>query len=249
MYSTQGPTVVITGAAGGIGGATAQLFREAGWATVGVDRQASPYVDTALECDLGDPYELARTVKAIGELPRIDAVVNIAAEQPRGGIADASTSLWIRTMTVNVIAAAEICRAAVPQLTEAKGSVVSVTSVHSTATSKGLLVYSTTKAALAGLMRALAVDLAAHDITVNCVAPGAVDTEMLRDGLLRSPDPDAARDRLRRRIPASRIAAPEEIARLAFLLVQPGFRYITGQEIVIDGGVQAVLSSETGIDA
>lgn len=240
---------IITGAAGSIGRATAAVFSQQDWMTIGIDwRPCGSVVDVPIRADLSSFSDLTDVIEVVAALPRIDALVNVAAEQPVGGLDSASVEVWERTLRANVVAPAELCRAATSQLKQSAGAIVSITSVHSAATSKGLLVYSTTKAALAGLMRAVAIDLARFGVTANSVAPGAVDTPMLHDGLARAPDREMALRELTSNIPVKRLGSSSEVANLVYQLTTPGMRYVTGQEVIIDGGVSALLSSESGVE-
>jgi len=242
--------VVLTGAAGGIGAAAADMFLKGGWSVVGVDR--SPLPPHLSEAD-GIEVDLAHA-KAIDDVfghvahtyGRLDAWVNNAARLIPKAAAETSLEEWDLTIAANVRPAFLGVRSARPLLRASSGSIVNVSSVHALATSPGLAAYAASKGALLALTRALALELAPDGIRVNAVLPGAIDTAMLRDGLQRSPDgPEAALGRLSKRHPLGGIGRPSDVARtILFLADNETARFITGQAFVVDGGALCRLSTE-----
>jgi NAD(P)-dependent dehydrogenase (short-subunit alcohol dehydrogenase family) len=137
-------------------------------------------------------------------------------------------------------------RAALAALRASRGAIVNVSSVHAIATSAGLAAYVASKGGLAALTRSTALELA-PDVRVNAVLPGAIDTPMLRSGLARwSTDahPDIRLQGLADRTPLRRIGEPAEVAEVILFLADTRSSFITGQTVVVDGGVSAQLSSE-----
>jgi NAD(P)-dependent dehydrogenase (short-subunit alcohol dehydrogenase family) len=242
-------TVFITGVLGGIGAATARVFRDAGWRVAGMDRRDAngdpPITDRFLRADVA----AADVGDVVGEflvsLDRLDAVVNNAAAQIEKRLVEMSDREWDAIMATNVRAAFIVSRLAHSHLVRTSGAIVNVASVHAVATSPGLAAYAASKGALVALTRSSALEFAVDGIRVNAILPGAVDTPMLHAGLARWSAPEEARDHLTKRTPLQRIATPEEIGR-AILFLADGTQssFITGQALVADGGALARLSTE-----
>jgi NAD(P)-dependent dehydrogenase (short-subunit alcohol dehydrogenase family) len=244
------PIVLITGVRGGVGQATAALFRRAGWTTAGVDRLEpgeESQIDAYLQLDVSRPdvgEALGRLLERLGGL---NALVNNAAMQLEKPLTDTSVTEWDEVIATNLRGAFLTTQAACGPLRASHGAIVNVSSVHAVATSGGLAAYATSKGALAAFTRAAALELA-PEIRVNAVLPGAVDTPMLRSGLRRWAAPehlDDAVQAIATKTPLRRVARPEEIAEVVLFLAD-GNRssFITGQTIVVDGGATVRLSTE-----
>lgn len=242
--------VAITGIAGGIGAATAALFQAAGWSVAGVDLVSPPATTPKgpfAKVDLRDGGVGDALARFFAGLPGLDALVNAAAIQGVDRIDATEVTEWDAILNVNARGPLLAMQAAYPLLRQAQGAVVNVASVHGLATSIGAASYAASKGAILALTRAAAIEWA-PDVRVNAVAPGAVDTTMLRQGVQRwasAEGVDAAMQGLAARIPLGRIGRPEEIAEVILFLAD-GRRssFITGQTVVADGGVLARLSSE-----
>jgi glucose 1-dehydrogenase len=232
------PVVVVTGAAGGIGSATCDLFDALRWQVVAMDRRPVNRRH-ALQVDLSDAVGVTL---ALRDLPRVDALVNNAAVQVSKSIPDTTVEEWDEMAAVNIRAAFVCLRAVYSQLVAARGAVINVASVHASATATHISGYAATKGGLAAFTRAAAVEMGPLGVRVNAVLPGAIDTPLLRRGV------EAAHDRenvLMRRTPLRRIGDPEEVAEaIAFLADGRRSGFITGQELVVDGGALARLSTE-----
>lgn len=239
--------VAITGISGGIGSAAASAFHAAGWDVAGID--ASEPLDSAansfLRLDVGDPDAEDRLRRYLASLGSVDAMVNAAGIQNTSSALDTGDDEWGRIMDVNVRGALWASRAAFPLLHESAGAIVNIGSVHAIATTRGAAAYAASKAALVSLTRSLALEWA-PTIRVNCVLPGAVDTPMLAEGLLRGgTGMDAGRAFLEAGIPLHRVGQPSEIAPMILFLADPGqSSFITGQAYVVDGGVLASLGTQ-----
>lgn len=232
------PVAVVTGAAGGIGSATCDVLEGYGWDIVALDRRPVDR-DHALQVDIADPGSVAMSLMG---LPRIDGLVNNAAMQLHKPLLDTSLEEWDAVAAVNLRGAFACLKACHRQLVEAGGSVVNVASVHAVATSRSIAAYAAMKGGLTAFTRAAAIELAPAGVRVNAVLPGAVETSALRAGLSR--DPDAERT-LVDRTPLGRAGEPREVGEaIAFLLDSRRAAFITGQEIVVDGGALARLSTE-----
>jgi NAD(P)-dependent dehydrogenase (short-subunit alcohol dehydrogenase family) len=241
--------VLVTGSSGGIGAAACRRFTAAGWKVTGVDRQPPPdrAAWTHLSIDLSEPGAGTTAVAEAGADAPLHAIVHAAAVQVVGAAGHIDRDDWRRTLQVNVLVLDEMVGAAETQLRAHRGSVVAIGSVHASATTREMAAYATSKAALAGWVRAAALDLA-PDVRVNGVAPGAVDTAMLAAGLRRRPEDGAAGEALARlaaRTPLGVVARPEAIAELVWVLADPATAsFVTGTMVVADGGALVRLGTE-----
>jgi glucose 1-dehydrogenase len=248
-------SVVITGAAGGVGRATAEYFHAQGWSVFAVDvRKPEPAFSSAINyfpSDIG----LAPEVEALcdrlsAEFPNgLHALINNAAVQVTKSLADTSIQEWDEVHAVNLRAPFLLFKGLYAALAKAKAGVVNVSSVHALATSADIGAYASTKGGLLALTRAMAIESAADGIRVNAILPGATDTPMLQAGLNRShvsgADAAARKDALSKKILMQRLASPEEIARIIYFLADAEqSAYMTGQSMVVDGGALARLSTE-----
>lgn len=244
--------VIITGASGGIGGGMGHVFREAGWRTIGIDisepADAATW-DTFSVVDLSDPGAIEAFFGELGaRLCDVRCLVNNAAHQVCAPVHATSLDEWDRVMAVNLRAPWLMIRHGIAWLRAAdEASVVNITSVHATATSPSIAAYAASKGGLAALTRAAALDLAPEGIRVNAVAPGAVDTPMLRAGLTRQgdADADAVFARFSASQPVGRVGAPAEIGHVVRWLATPETgSFVTGATVTIDGGATIRLSTE-----
>ena len=247
--------MLITGAAGGVGRATVQLFTDAGWRVIGVDRapfgESFPSSGLFIQADISDPknieiiYEKARAFT-----PTLDAVVNNAAVQISKPVLETSIEEWDMVMASNLRSVFLGVKLAHPLLKAGGGgAIVNVSSVHAVATSVNIASYAASKGGLLALTRALAIEFAPDNIRVNAILPGAVDTPMLRSGLNRGHLADGSvverLENLARKTVNGRIGKPEEIAHAIYFLadeIQSSF--MTGQAMIVDGGATARLSTE-----
>ena len=187
----------------------------------------------------GAAYLVAKTIEAHG---RLDVLVNNAGAphgQDRGQIEDVPLSAWEAVMAVNARGVFLMCRAAVPHMkSQSHGRIVSMASVAGLEALPERAAYSASKAAVIGLTRSLAYDLAAHGITVNCVCPGSIRTDRAISSTLRAgwSDVDAGLAERAKFIPVGRHGRPEEIAATIALLASEAAGYTTGQAIAVDGG-------------
>jgi NAD(P)-dependent dehydrogenase (short-subunit alcohol dehydrogenase family) len=248
-------TVLITGAAGGIGRATVALFAQKGWQVIGVDRAefGAGFPETGLfvRADISRSEELEaifdQTRQYTGEL---NALVNNAALQIAKPLLETSVEEWDAVMASNLRSVFLGVKLAYPLLKAAGGgAIVNVSSVHAVQTSANIAAYAASKGGLLALTRAMAIEFAPDNIRVNAILPGAVDTPMLRAGLgrghLAGQDIHARLENLARRTVNGRIGRPEEIAHaIYFLADEEQSSFMTGQALIVDGGATARLSTE-----
>jgi len=248
-------TVLITGAAGGIGRATVKLFAESGWRVIGVDRSSfgEPFPSNGLfiesDISIGENLEsIFRQAQAFTGY--LNALVNNAAVQISKPLLETSVEEWDAVMASNLRSVFLSVKLAYPLFKAASsGAIVNVSSVHAVATSVNIAAYAASKGGLLALTRAMAIEFAPDNIRVNAILPGAVDTPMLRAGMgrghVQGGDVQARLDNLARKTVNGRVGLPSEIAHAIYFLadnVQSSF--MTGQAMIVDGGATARLSTE-----
>ena len=248
-------TVLITGAAGGIGRATVHLFSQNGWRVVGADRanfgEEFPQGGLFIQADNADPLEIQRIYSETNAFTdRLDALVNNAAWQVAKPLVETSVEEWDGVMAVNLRAAFLHAKLAYPFFQAAGGgAIINVSSVHAVQTSANLAAYAASKGGLLALTRAMAIEFALDGIRVNAILPGAVDTPMLRAGLgrghLAGEDIHTRLENLARKTVNGRVGHPDEIAHaIYFLADNTQSSFMTGQAMIVDGGATARLSTE-----
>jgi glucose 1-dehydrogenase len=246
-------TVLITGAAGGIGRAAALAFHEAGWKTFVVDRGEMQGLPEGMEAFQGD-VSLEEGVRDIfawfgARSSRLDALVNNAAIQICKPLVEMTVKEWDTVQHSNLRSVFLTAREGYPFLKACRGSIVNVSSVHAVATSADIASYAASKGGVVALTRAMAIEFAPDGVRVNAVCPGAVDTPMLHAGLSRGHVSRGSiqqrMDELGAKTVIGRVGKPEEIAStILFLADATMSSFITGSHLVIDGGATTRLSTE-----
>ncbi|MBK1618564.1 hypothetical protein CKO42_08960 [Lamprobacter modestohalophilus] len=239
--------VVITGATGGIGQSLVATFIEAGFHVIATDIAAQPadlpcnhYIQADLNRVVEDQaamQDLIASIRAALKGQGLTAIINNAAVQHLGATEDLQRSHWQQTLSVNLTAPFLLTQALLPELEAAQGCVINIGSIHARLTKRRFVAYATSKAALAGLTRALAVDLGGR-VRVNAIEPAAIETPMLKAGFANKPE---LYQQLADCHPQGRIGQPEEVAQLALALAGPQMRFINGSTIGLDGGISARL--------
>jgi glucose 1-dehydrogenase len=255
MEEENARTVLITGAAGGIGRAAVAHFAEKGWRVIGVDRNGfgEPFPETGLfiQAEISRPDSLEAIFGQVrGFTEKLDALVSNAAVQVAKPLVETTVEEWDMIIANNLRPAFLMAKMAHPLLKAAGGgAIVNVSSVHAVQTSANIAAYAASKGGLLALTRAVAIEFAKDNIRVNAILPGAVDTPMLRAGLdrghLQGEDIHARLDNLARRTVNGRVGTPAEIAHaIYFLADNTQSSFMTGQAMIVDGGATARLSTE-----
>lgn len=239
LRSVRARVAVVTGAASGIGRATAALLAEEGAVVAALDRSdpEAPENGAAWACDVTDAERLAAVRAEIGaSLGPVDILVNAAGVSLPAAIdGDGFDESWQQTFAVNVAAMATLTRLCVGDLRRnGDGRVVNVASSEALGATAYLSAYTASKHAVVGLTRALAVELGRSGVTVNAVCPGPIHTGMTAI----IPD-DAKAKFARRRVPAGRYGEPAEVAHAIWSLVLPGASFVNGAVLSVDGGMVA----------
>lgn len=248
MPKIESMKAIITGGASGIGLATAQVLHARGAAVVMVDANANdnlPRDERAifLQANLANPAEceavVAQAAEAFGGL---NALVNSAGVQRYGNAEDTSLELWNEVMAVNLNAAFLMAKHCLPHFRQSgSAAIVNVGSAQSHGSQQGAVAYVTSKHALLGLTRALAVDYAAEGIRANCVCPGTVDTPMWRWSVARDPNPQGMIDACVSLHPIGRVGQSEEIAEAIAYLLSDQASFVNGIAFDVDGGLTALI--------
>jgi 3-oxoacyl-[acyl-carrier protein] reductase len=250
--SVAGKRVLVTGAASGMGRATAHLFADEGAHVAVVDLDAERVLavvdeirqvhgwDAAYDfvADVADHEALRRlVVGVVDRLGTVDVLINNA------GVALVNSAFqeesdyetnWARTLDVNLTAHSRLIRLCLPYLRQAAGGgrVVNIASTESIVVTAGMAAYAATKAGVVGLTKSFAVELGRHGVTVNCICPGPINTGMTADI-----DVDAKTLYAKRRVPLRRYGEPEEVAQITLSLCLPAASFLNGAIIPVDGGM------------
>lgn len=241
--------VIITGAAGGIGRAFVEEFVNAGYGVIGIIHKRKPLIPKNpnihyITCNLIQTVEdteyaskIFAQIRAVFNPNSLKGLINNAATQILGGVDSLTRKNWEETLNVNLLAPFLWSQAFLQDLEIAKGSIINISSIHSRLTKKNFVAYATSKAALSGMTRAMAVDLQGR-VRVNAIEPAAIETEMLKAGFAGKPE---LYSQLEACHPQQRIGSPEEVAALGLSLIGGKLDFIHGASIAIDGGISGRL--------
>jgi len=242
--------VVITGGASGIGKATALLFALDGERVVIMDRNEKAGKETEaeirsrkgtalfLKTDIGNAQDVETGFTAAAEqFGRIDILFSNAAVQINKPIFELTEEDWDTMVAVNLKGTFLCCKAAAaPMMKQRSGNIVICSSGHAFNSYPGYAGYAATKGGQVAFMRAAAIDLAPYGIRVNCMVPGATDSDLIRYHFSKHPEDEK---RLKQKTPLGRLASPDEIARGVRFLVSDEASFITGTCLAVDGGLMA----------
>jgi 3-oxoacyl-[acyl-carrier protein] reductase len=233
---------LVTGAARGIGAATARAFVRAGASVGALDLEPGPLAALAGElgpacgafpADVRDAEAVGRAVAAlVAAHGRIDVLVNNAGTVRDATLARVADADWADTIAVNLTGAMVCARAVVPAMLAARsGRILSATSIVARQGNYGQTAYAASKAGIIGLTRAWARELGPQGVTANAVAPGFIETEMLKSV------PDKVKERVRARVPAGRLGTPEDVAAVYLFLASEWGSFLNGAVVAVDGGL------------
>jgi 3-oxoacyl-[acyl-carrier protein] reductase len=245
MFDLTGKTALVTGASGGIGGAIAKALHAQG-AVVGLSGTRREALEKAagelgervhvLPCDLGDPAATEGLVKdAETAMGKLDILVNNAGLTRDNLAMRMKDEEWQKVLDVNLTAGFRLARAAMRGMMKRRfGRIIGITSVVGVTGNPGQANYAAAKAGMIGMSKALAQELASRSITVNCVAPGFIETPMT-DVLTED-----QKARILPAVPAGRLGTPAEIAAAVVYLASEEAAYVTGQTLHVNGGMAMI---------
>ena len=243
MAELQGRTAIVTGASRGIGFAIAETLAEGGCRVAVTAREESRAAEAAealggaggrgYACDVQDPDACEHLVGRVEEeLGPVDVLVNNAGITRDNVIVRLKDEDWQEVLDTNLRGAFHMIRAVTRGMMKRRsGRIVNISSVVGLTGNRGQANYAASKAGLVGLTKSVAQELASREVLVNAVAPGFIETDMTGDLS------EEARDALAERIPLGRFGDPDDVASVVRFLVGPGSDYITGQVLVVDGGM------------
>jgi len=243
-----GRVCVVTGASGGIGAATVELFRAEGAKVAGIDLHEDSPGDLALQADVTSEEQVRAALQRVrSEFSRIDVLFNNAGISPEddGSAIETTLEAWERVQQVNLRSVFLCCKHGIPHLLEndgpLRGSVINTASfvaVMGAATSQ--ISYTASKGGVLALSRELGVEFARRGVRVNALCPGPIDTPLLRE--LFAKDPEKAARRLVH-VPMGRFGTPDEIAKGALFLASDDSSYVTASTFMIDGGLTSAYTT------
>jgi 3-oxoacyl-[acyl-carrier protein] reductase len=226
--------IVITGASRGIGRAAADALADDGWSVIGVARRSPKHFPGMfIETDLADRDETQALAETLAVRNHVLGIVNNVGLVRHENIGTVDPEAFTTIMDLNVRPALQLTQALLPGMRSARfGRIISITSL----VTRGVAFrssYAAAKAALESLTRTMAIELAAHGITANAVAPGPTETELFRSN---NPQGSEGEARYLEKVPMRRFAQPTEIAAAIAFLASDKAAYITGQTLFVDGG-------------
>ena len=232
-------TILVTGANGGIGSEICRYFKNKNWKTIGIDLHDSSqntFIDTYYKINLIKSEDIKNLFEYINET-KIDCFINCAAYQCCKPIWKYTETEWDNTYNCNVKSIFLIVKYGISIFKKSKTNIINIASIHAQATSKHISAYASSKSAIVGLTKNMAIDLSEYGIRVNSISPGAVNTSMLREHLTTE-----KLNYLKSKHLLKNIGEPEQIAATCFFINNNTF--FNGNNIIIDGGVLSQLSSE-----
>jgi 2-keto-3-deoxy-L-fuconate dehydrogenase len=243
MGRLAGKTCLVTGAAQGIGRSISEAFLAEGARVIATDLRpaallALPDGERLIRMEL-DVTQAEDARRAAAAHPEVNVLVNCAGYVAQGALLECTPEDFDRSLSINVSSIFTLTRALLPSMLDRKdGSIINIASVASSVMAPpNRLAYGASKAAVIGLTMSVARDYAASGVRCNAISPGTVDTPSLHDRMAASGDAEAARRAFIARQLNGRLGTPEEVAAVAVLLASDEARFMTGANIVIDGGM------------
>ena len=244
MFDLSDKVVIITGASQGIGRTMATIFAESKANVVCVARSEKKIEELSMKiksqgglampavCDISDGDSFSRTIKSVvDQFGKLDVLVNNAGITRDALLMRMNESQWDEVIQTNLKVTFFGMKAAIrPMMKNKFGRIINITSIVGLTGNPGQANYAASKAGLIGMTQSIAKEVGSRGITVNCIAPGWIDTEMTEEL------PENSKKDLLDRIPISKIGKPEDIAYAAVFLASNEASYITGQTITVDGG-------------
>lgn len=249
LQSVAGLSVLVTGGGGGIGRAIADAFAEAGATVTACGRRDRPadLADTIgwRQADLTEPGVCDAVV---GEMRRLDVLVNNAGLQIEKTVEHSTDDDWDRLMGINARAVFALSRAAIPAMRAGGGgSIVNIGSISGNTADPSMALYNASKAFVHGLTRSIAVDHGRDGIRCNAICPGWIMTDMVDAAFALAKDPARAKEDALARHAIGRFGEPRDIAEIALWLGSPASAFVTGQTITADGGLTAASPLNPGL--
>jgi NAD(P)-dependent dehydrogenase (short-subunit alcohol dehydrogenase family) len=247
VRALDGKSVLVTGAARGIGAAIAEAVVEDGGAVALLDIDPAGIETAARLAELGSAYFFPCDVRSRGEVDRavadaelalggFDGLVNNAGVNAYFDAVAMTEEDWDSVFAVDLKAAWMLAKAVLPQLIQRRGAIVNISSIQARLTLRGFFPYAAAKAGLEGLTRSLALDYAPAGVRVNAVAPGYTDTYLVQEWLSLQDDPAATMESVLANIPLGRMATPREIGNVVAFLLSDRASAITGATVAVDCG-------------
>jgi len=243
---------VISGGAQGIGRAIAALFQREGACVFILDRDDRSGRQTATElsalnpvlpvkylaADLMDPREIQNAVEALQKFhDRVDILINNAGVELEKSLEQLTVTDWDLVLNVNLRGAFLLTQAVVPMFPEVGGAIVNISSIHASHAFPDSIPYACSKAGVVALTRNLALELASRHIRVNCICPGYIDTRLWEEYLRNSANPEVLAEQTTALHPLGRRGIPSDVSEAALFLVSDSSAFITGADLIVDGGL------------
>ena len=242
MKRFAGKVALVTGGRSGIGRAIARRLRNDGARVFTAQRGEDSEFENIV-VDFCDPEAVSSVVRQIiQQAGRLDILINSAGMMQEMLVEEMSLEDWTRNITVNLTAPFLLIKTAMPYLRAIGGSIVNISSIEGIGSNAKHAAYSSSKAGLHGLTRAIAIDYGAAGVRCNAVAPGWIDTDLNNNFIDQMPDPDKFRKTLGGIHPVGRTGKPEEVANLVAWLASEEAAFVTGQVWAVDGGRMIKLS-------
>lgn len=241
-------TVLVTGAAGGIGADLVKTLSAQNWSVIGTDHPTvtpegkiqnlcKAWIPLKLESISNSEKNLEEFRERVKEATidfKLTGIVHNAAIQVVNKFLELTQEEWNKTMAINLMAPVAINRTLIPLMSRNNGSIVHIGSIHSKMTKPYFTAYATSKAALAGLTKAMAVELG-RSIRVNAIEPGAISTPMLEAGFAKNPE---LKEKLSAYHPTAKIGRTSDVSQAVLFLLDPGNCFLNGCTLSLDGGIQ-----------